>query len=119
MKNLVLVVDDDFDIRDSLMDVLEDLGRPGAAVEDGYVALEYLRTKPPPALILLDYMMPRCNGADFRAEQVKNERWMKIPTVLLSADPLAMERAKALGLEACLKKPVQLDAFIEVLERFP
>lgn len=114
-QKLVLVVDDDFDIRDAVADVLVDRGFAVASVEDGFSALEWLRTHSPPAVILLDWMMPRCDGPTFRAEQQKDPSLADIPVVLLTADATARERAPALGLARFLQKPVDLDELLAAI----
>ncbi len=116
--HVVLVVDDDFDIRDTLGDVLSDEGYAAAFAADGFEALEYLRTQPLPCVILLDWMMPRCDGATFRVEQLKDERIRDVPVVLLTADAKATEKGVALGAVACLKKPVNLDDLTAVISRY-
>jgi CheY-like chemotaxis protein len=60
----LLVVEDDRDVRETLLRVLIDVGYPARAVPDGQAALDELRRKgaPYPALMLLDLRMPRMDG---------------------------------------------------------
>jgi CheY-like chemotaxis protein len=113
----VLVVDDDFDIRDTLADVLAEEGFDAAFAADGLEALEYLSSNPKPCVILLDWMMPRCDGAAFRAAQASNPRIADIPVVLLTADANAANRATTIGAAAFLRKPVQLSVLTDILRR--
>src|SRR5437764_1502214 len=62
--NLVLVVDDDFDIREALSDVLAPEGYSVLTAADGGEALERLRGGVRPAVMLLDLMMPRVSGVE-------------------------------------------------------
>ncbi len=116
----ILLVDDDFDIRDAVKDILEDEGYGVVTAGDGLEALAYLRSHGthPPAVILLDWMMPRCDGATFREEQLKDDRLAGIPIVLLTAD--AQVDAKALRLRASdhLPKPTDLKRLLDVVGRF-
>ncbi len=62
-KPNILVVDDDASIRETLRELLEDAGYSVTEARDGLQALEYLRKSPAPAVVLLDLMMPRMDGA--------------------------------------------------------
>ena len=59
---VVLVVDDDIDIRDVLRGVLEDEGYVVAEAANGEQALSYLEQLERPAAILLDLFMPVMDG---------------------------------------------------------
>lgn len=113
----ILIVDDDPDIRESLSDVLADQGFKVATSADGIEALAYLRASPAPCLILLDYMMPRCDGPTFRAAQRNDARLADIPVVLLTADVRIEEKQRVLDAVDLLAKPVQLEVLLEVVRR--
>ena len=59
----VLVVDDDRAIRETLRIVLEEEGYLVAEASDGLCALEIIRDSPQPLVVVLDFMMPRLDGA--------------------------------------------------------
>lgn len=59
----VLIVDDDQGIRETVRLVLEDAGHRVAEAGDGLAALDALRASGAPAVVLLDLMMPRLDGA--------------------------------------------------------
>jgi len=107
-RKSVLVVDDDFDVRDTLSDVLADEGYVVTTASDGFEALETLRNGLNPALILLDWMMPRCDGARFRELQRADPAIAHIPVLLLTADARLPVHDGALGVQGCLIKPVSL-----------
>jgi CheY-like chemotaxis protein len=116
--NSILIVDDDFDLRDILRDVLEIEGYAVATAGDGNEALDYLRTNDPPCVILLDWMMPRCNGPQFRSEQQKDATIADIPVVLVTADARGEEKKQAIGVPHCLMKPLQLDRLLALIEQY-
>src|SRR5438045_1700164 len=93
----VLVVDDDDDIRESIISLLEDEGIGVAGANNGEAALSYLRASSPPTFILLDLMMPVMDGAEFRAEQVRDGRLAAIPVVVLSGHAHARSVASSMG----------------------
>ena len=76
----VCVVDDDADIREVLTDVLSIEGYDVVAAGDGESALALLRARPSACrLILLDLMMPRMNGWEFRRQQLQDPTIAEIP----------------------------------------
>jgi CheY-like chemotaxis protein len=63
----VLVIDDDAAVQRTLVDILsDDYGHNVRIAADGCEALGVLRDSPPPALILVDLMMPLMDGAASR-----------------------------------------------------
>lgn len=119
-KPCILVVEDDFDIRDTLAQILEAEGYIVSGAANGLEALELLRRDGAgaPALILLDLMMPVMNGWQFRAEQLQDPKLASIPVVVISADASVHQKAASIEAAGFLKKPVQLDTLLETVGRF-
>lgn len=117
-RNTILVVEDDDDVRESLRDALEDEGYVVASATDGLEALTWLRAHPPPSLILLDWMMPRCDGAQFLRLRKEDPTLAAVPIVLLTADIQKNGKAEALAAGAFLTKPVMLPDLLAAIERF-
>ena len=113
----VLVVEDDFDLRDALVPILEYEGHRVVSAANGKEALERLQTMPPPSLILLDLMMPVMSGEEFRAEQLRDPALASIPVVVVSAHSSAEERAARLGAVGCVKKPFEIEDLLEQVRR--
>src|SRR5687768_12374553 len=80
----ILVVDDDLDLAEAIQGVLIAEGYEVHHSCDGLEALEHLAVSPAPALILLDWMMPRCDGATFRARQKTDPALAAIPVVIFT-----------------------------------
>ena len=114
----ILLVEDDFDVREALVETLREEGYRVDCAGDGAQALEYLRDGGRPGLILLDLMMPRMSGSEFRMVQKGNPVWSHLPVVLLSADGRMDEKARALEVDGAVKKPIDLDELLGVIERF-
>ena len=114
----ILIVEDDRDIRDVLADILVDEGYHVLLAEDGLEGLQRLRDGPQPALILLDLMMPRMDGFQFRDEQRSRPEWRDIPVVLLTAGGDLPDKAHQMGAADALRKPVKLDSLLEMIDRF-
>ena len=81
----ILVVEDDPDVRRALTELLASEGYEVAATADGGEALQTLRGGLRPAVILLDLMMPNCDGWDFRREQLEDPAFATVPVVLVTA----------------------------------
>lgn len=111
----VLVVEDDHDIRGSLLDLLADEGIVAEAAEHGMAALALLRAGRVPKVILLDLMMPVMDGFAFRREQAKEAAWAEIPVVVMSADGHIDEKKARADAVAYLKKPVDIHELVRVI----
>ena len=115
----ILIVDDDFGIRDYLTQILQDEGYQVAAAANGLEALDYLKARPRrPCVILLDLTMPIMNGWDFRAAQRQEPRLDAVPVVVLTADGAASQKAAALGAAGFLQKPVSISTLLNTVERY-
>jgi len=113
----VLVVEDDFDLRDALVPILEYEGHRVVSAANGKEALDRLHAMPAPSVILLDLMMPGMSGEEFRAEQLRDPALASIPVVVLSAHPSAEERAARIGADGCIKKPFEVETLLEQVRR--
>jgi len=114
----ILVVDDDRDLRESVMEALEDEGYSVAAAPDGMRALAYLRgPSPKPDLILLDLAMPNMNGDKFREEQLKSAELAAIPVAIVTAESNASDKASSLQASGFIRKPLKIGALLELVGR--
>ncbi|WP_170136292.1 response regulator transcription factor [Nannocystis exedens] len=112
---IILIVEDDRDIRDVLAEILAEEGYQVLVAEDGADGLRRLAEGPQPDLILLDLMMPRMDGYQFREEQRKNPVWSGIPLVLLTAGVETSDKITALGALDVVRKPVKIDFLLELI----
>ena len=114
----VLLVEDDFDLRDALVPILEYEGHHVVSAANGKEALDRLQTMPAaPSLILLDLMMPVMSGEEFRAEQLRDPRLASIPVVVVSARAQAAEKAARMGALACLQKPFAVEELLDLVRK--
>jgi CheY-like chemotaxis protein len=113
MHARVLVADDEKDIREAIGEVLQYEGYLVSLAGDGLDALRIAREQHPD-LILLDLMMPRMNGWQFRAAQLEDATVAGIPVVVVSAT--APREASGFA-NALLHKPVSLDDLLETVRR--
>jgi CheY-like chemotaxis protein len=69
-----------------------------AEAVNGRAALEWLARNQPPALIMLDIMMPEMDGFEFLDAFRKHPEWQDIPVIVLTAKELtAQERERLMG----------------------
>src|SRR5262249_8198798 len=80
----ILLVEDDPDPRDALQDVLAECGHRVATAHDGIEALSAM-TWFHPDVVLLDLLMPRMDGWQFRLEQRRDPALADIPVIAMSA----------------------------------
>jgi CheY-like chemotaxis protein len=113
---LILIVDDDVDIRNTVAGILQDEGYRVAKAGNGEEALTYLSTpgSPRPDLILLDMMMPIMDGAAFRAQQIQRPDLVTIPVLTFSAFGTPAEISWAAGR---LSKPLRLEALLTMVAK--
>jgi CheY-like chemotaxis protein len=111
----ILVVEDDQDLRETLMEALEQEGYAVTPARDGLDALAQLRNaRDRPDLILLDLQMPNMNGVEFRGEQLKIKELADIPVTLLTADSEGEQKAASLK-TAFLRKPLKLPQLLSAI----
>jgi two-component system, chemotaxis family, chemotaxis protein CheY len=113
----ILLVEDDHDVREALGETLRDHGYEVQTATDGQNALEVLRAGLRPGLILLDLMMPRMSGSEFRTVQRADPDLAVFPVVLLSADARMEEKAQGLKVDGAIRKPIDLDQLFTTIER--
>jgi CheY-like chemotaxis protein len=112
----VLVVDADYDVRESIAEVLSDNDYEPIAAANGREALRLLQNdETRPCVILLDMMMPVMDGWQFRARLQSDADLSTIPVVVLTAHVPAPGEVVPMHF---LKKPVKVEALLASIARF-
>ncbi len=107
----ILVVDDNEDIRSTLADVLEVAGYRVRTAENGRIGLQ-LVAEEPPALILLDLMMPVMSGWEMYDAMMDDPKLRGVPVVVISAAP----EPRLPGV-LHFSKPIAVSELLEVVRR--
>ena len=121
---VLLVEDNEADVRltrEALREAGENVRL--SAVGAGDLALAYLRSEggyadvPRPDLVLLDLNLPRKNGLEVLEEMRADPQLRSIPVIVLtsSAARQDVEDCYARGANAFVVKPLELDAFMDLI----
>lgn len=115
ISKYVLIVEDDFDIRNSLRQILELEGYKVLSAENGLEGLRLLQNLKSPCLVLLDMMMPVMDGFEFLRAKGADITVAPMPVVVVSAnaDPAKISDAKAY-----VKKPIDIDVLLRVVAEY-
>jgi CheY-like chemotaxis protein len=117
----ILIVDDDDDIRASLLQLLQAEGYVALAAANGEEALELLRQPGHQiCLVLLDLMMPVMNGWEFLDHVAHDGSLAAIPVAIMSAHAsVQAPKSQQLGAsKAFLAKPFTVDQLLGVADQF-
>jgi CheY-like chemotaxis protein/signal transduction histidine kinase len=113
----ILLVDDDLAFRRELQEILLERGYAVDTADDGWQAWSYLQTNEPPALILLDLMMPVMDGWDLHAAIKSHPLLSMVPTVIVSClDRYRIEPSLS-DVQGYIEKPIRTAQLFDVVQR--
>jgi len=118
-EKIILIVDDEIHIRQSLSIFLTEEGFRVKTASDGQEALDFLRSQVfQTCLILLDVMMPVKGGFEFRLEQLQDPAISEIPIAIMSAGRLSPELLRGMVPQEILLKPFSLDKLLVMVGQY-
>jgi CheY-like chemotaxis protein len=114
----VLVVDDSWDNRQLLLEILRPLGCVVKEADDGHTAIEMWHTWRP-NLILMDIQMPNMNGYDATREILKNAIGEAPVIIAVTASAFSHERESILevGCRDFIRKPVHAPVILASIQK--
>ena len=125
----ILVADDDADDRLLIEDAFDEssISNPLHFVENGEELLQFLRCSgayedrkgvPLPGLILLDLNMPKMDGRTALRHLKDDERFKRIPVIVLTTSQAEEDIMKTygLGVSSFISKPVTFEGLVEVVQ---
>ncbi len=116
-EHLVLLVEDNDDMRDAVALMLEMERFKVLTAANGEEALHRLRDAGAmPCMIVLDLHMPVMDGFAFRRAQMADHNLATVPVVVLSADGEAQRHARELRAAAVVEKS-DLDRLVGVVRQ--
>ena len=113
----ILVIDDSTTARRLILNHLEDLKHTIIEATDGDEGLQKALDEGDIALIFSDINMPQMNGLEMVERLKKNPKTAAIPICLLTTETGSEEllRAKSLGVNAFLVKPIKKEQILAVV----
>ena len=113
-RPIVLVVEDDHDVRDLYRTALTAEGFPVVAVEDGLDALRVMeRTQP--AAVVLDLGLPRLSGLDVAQEMSEQPALRNVPVIIVTGQTTELNPPTRFS--CVLRKPIDTDRLIAAVSR--
>jgi two-component system chemotaxis response regulator CheY len=115
----ILIVDDEADCRRPLSALLRHEGYTIVEARDGLEGLQRLAEQRID-LVLLDMLMPGCDGVSMLQRVRRNPEWAKLPVFLVTGehDPERLRLARAVGVQEYLfKGDTPFSRMIELVKR--
>ncbi|HVH41155.1 MAG TPA: response regulator [Labilithrix sp.] len=114
MKPIVLVVEDDGDLREIVCEVLENAGCEARPAASGEEALTVLGAAQHADLILLDLTMPGMSGFELRERLLRAPELCGIPVVVMTAS--RGFDASGLSPAGVLLKPLDVSQLLDMID---
>ncbi len=113
----ILIVDDDYEIIDSIRYALEGEGYLVVIARDGNQALA-LAERENPDLMILDMMMPKRSGF-LVLEKLRRVREVPLPVIMITGNEGSRHKAYAelLGVSDYIRKPFAMDRLLQAVEK--
>lgn len=114
---VILLVDDDIEIVESMRTVLENKGYRVLVARDGNAGLT-VAERENPDLLVLDMMMPKKSGF-LVLEKLKGRPGGLIPTIMITGNEGSRHRAYAemLGVRDYIRKPFAMEKLVRSIEK--
>jgi DNA-binding NtrC family response regulator len=113
-EHVLLIVDDDDGMRDTLLDILEEEGYRVALAEDGLTALDAIKSARFD-LVLMDIVMPRMNGVEVLKHVKSIDEDVLVIMMTAYAGNDLIEQAMELGAYRVLRKPLDVTEVLSLI----
>ena len=119
-KRRVLVVEDDSHLLSGIRDILELEDYKVLTAKNGHDGLTVLQSDPdnPPDVIVSDIMMPHMDGFEFLEEVRKEDRWVTVPFIFLTAKGGRTDQYKGarMGADHYITKPFDAEHLLVTVD---
>jgi CheY-like chemotaxis protein len=115
----VLIIEDNYEIRENITEILELEGYKVTVANDGGSGLQ-IAIKHLPGIILCDIMMPILNGYEVLRLLKENPTTANIPFIFISAstEKKDIQFGIDLGAIAYIRKPFELEELLDAVARY-
>lgn len=128
MKTILYVEDNQLDVELTMEAIKESqILNPIIVANDGLEALAYIRSEGEyenrkagnPSMVLLDLKMPRMDGMEFLSIIKNDEKYKRIPVIMLTSSREESDLIKGynLGVNAYVVKPLNFLSLIDVVKQ--
>ncbi len=113
----ILIIEDEKDVRTTIVDLLESVGYETISVEDGLEAINYLE-KEIPDMVISDIMMPKVDGFQVLKHFQNLSNAAMVPFIFLTArvDNLDIRKGMNSGANDYLTKPFRAKELLQIVE---
>lgn len=109
---MILIVDDEPDIRELLEEFFREEGHAVTTAADGAAALRWLERGGAPSVVILDLLMPVMDGLELYKAMQEDPRLSQIAVIISTSDP-----GRAPSGVLTMKKPVNLTRLLAVVRQ--
>ncbi|NLK63095.1 MAG: response regulator [Fusobacteria bacterium] len=121
MEKTILLIDDEYDVVDTVETMLKGEGFKTLIARNGEEGLKLLKKhRPIPDLILLDIMMPVINGVELCGMIREIDELKSVPIVMFTAKTNAVDKKKSFdaGANGFISKPFNTRGFIASIKTY-
>jgi signal transduction histidine kinase len=113
---MILVIEDDDDIRENILEILNDSGFEAIAAPNGRIGIE-LAQQYKPNLIICDVTMPDVGGYDVIAKLRQEPEFALTPFIFLTGmyDQTSLRHGMTLGADDYLSKPISSKVLLDAI----
>jgi CheY-like chemotaxis protein len=112
----VLVIEEHENTRRRITDALRSYDYRSIEAANGATGLRLLEEGTPVSVIVLDLVLPRMSGWDFRRRQLRT-RFACVPTIVISGQPLHPNDLAMLRPAQVVDKPIDIDVLLAAVGR--
>ena len=116
--NVVMVIEDNAEIREVLEEMIRADGTLVESAKDGAEGWARVRRPPSPCLILLDLKMPVMDGVEFLKLRNADPEIAPIPVIMLTGSVELEGRDRELNFQGFVKKPFDPDALSHLVRQY-
>jgi CheY-like chemotaxis protein len=111
-RRTLLLVEDDIDVRETMVDVLTSARHHVVSAVNGADALKKIAGIERPCLIILDLMMPDMDGFEFLERLKDHPHAPEFPVLVVSAHDALARAARYPGVLGTLRKPFDVEELL-------